>query len=109
MLAEFGEERQAAEQEAVRSPLVLLVLDLTETGVTPERRLRGCGSLRFTHVLVVVGVDLLLQQREQLGQPAGEGLPLHLHVQTADLSPEAPQAGLRTHRRSSAAPGNGNA
>lgn len=50
--------------------------------------------MTITHIFIVVGVDLSLQQRQQVVQATGELLLLHLHEQTADLSPEAPQRGL---------------
>lgn len=110
VFAQFGEERQVAEQEAVGSSLVLLLLDLTEICVISVRQKRPCWPRRrsSTHVFIVVRVDLLLQQWQQLLQPAGELLLLHLHVQTADLSAQAPQAGLRTHNASFGHLGNGN-
>lgn len=46
------------------------------------------------HVFVVVGVYLLLQQRQQVVHATGKLLFLHLHKETTDLSPETPQAGL---------------
>ena len=46
------------------------------------------------YVFVVLGVDLFLQQQQQVVQTTGKLLPLHLHKQAADLSPETPQARL---------------
>lgn len=48
----------------------------------------------FTHVFVIVRVDLFLQQRQQGVHSTGKLFLLHLHEQAADLSSEAPQAGL---------------
>lgn len=95
-MAEFGDKSQKAEQQAVCSSLILLLVDLKDS--------EGVNAIPFptdtdwangsTHVFVIFRVDLFLQQRQQVVRATGKLLLLHLHVQAADLSPEAPQVGL---------------
>lgn len=68
-----------------------------------EERERGASVVRQdhpttlpgeSHVFVVVGADLSLQQGQQGVQAAGEFLLLHLRKQAANLSAESLEAGL---------------
>lgn len=51
--------------------------------------------MNILYIFVVVRVYLLLQQRQQVVEASAEVLLLHLHEQTANLSPETLQTGLR--------------
>lgn len=52
------------------------------------------GRKRRPHIFVVVGVDLSLQQGEQVVETAGELLLLDLHEQPTNLSAESPKTDL---------------
>lgn len=102
VFAQFGDERQKTEQQPVGSLLLLLLLDLkhkTRVSMPSFPRVSNfwsmMGANESPHVFVVVRVYLFLQQRQQGVHATGKLLVLHLHKETADLSPETPQAGLR--------------
>lgn len=102
VFAQFGDERQKTEQQPVGSLLLLLLLDLkhkTRVSMPSFPRVSNFWSMMGAnvspHVFVVVRVYLFLQQRQQGVHATGKLLVLHLHKETADLSPETPQAGLR--------------
>jgi len=48
----------------------------------------------WPHVFVFLRVYLFLHQRQQVVHATGKLVPLQLHVQATQLSPETPQAGL---------------
>lgn len=100
VFAELGDEGEETEEQPVRSLLLLLLGHLpgkenpsSVTGFQLKAAARG--AQRRTYMFIVVRVRRLLQQGKQAFQAPAEVLLLHLHVQAADLSPEAPQAGLR--------------
>lgn len=100
VFAQFGDESQITEQQPVCSLLVLLLLDLDDTQVNKNalhtyKPVAEDGAQVSIYVFVVVGVDLFLQQRQQVVKATGKPLLLHLHKQAADLSAETSQARLR--------------
>lgn len=102
VFAKLGDEGEDTEEQPVSSLLLLLLGHLPDeknpssaTMFQLKAAVAARGAQRQAYVFIVVRVRLLLQQGQQAFQAPAKALLLHLHIQAADLSPEAPQAGLR--------------
>lgn len=97
VFVQFTDEREQTEEQPVGSLFVLLLLDLQDI-ITDElqrtRTLTQPRRWRRTHIFIVVGANLSLQQGQQGVQAAGELLLLDLHKQTTNLSAESLEADL---------------